>query len=66
MFFGCNAASDGFDKKLSGVLAGLQGVFNIADDMLIHGNDRKEHDERLLAVLVRLLEYMITLNRGKY
>ena len=65
VFFGCNAASEGFDEKLSGVLAGLQGVFNIADDMLIHGKDRKEHDERLLAVLVRLLEYGITLNRGK-
>ena len=28
--------------------------------MLIHGKDRKEHDKRLLAVLVRLLEYGIT------
>ena len=33
--------------------------------MLIHGKDRKEHDEQLLAVLVRLLEHRIMLNRGK-
>jgi len=29
-FFGCNAASEVFDKKLSEKLAGLKGVFNIA------------------------------------
>ena len=33
--------------------------------MLILGKYKREHDERLLAVLVRLLEYRITLNRGK-
>jgi len=33
--------------------------------MLEHGKDKEEHNERLLDVLVRLLDAGITLNRGK-
>ena len=65
LFFGCSSASEDFDSELGKKLAGLEGVIAIADDMLIHARTKEEHDERLLAVLVRLLESGITLSRGK-
>ena len=34
-------------------MAGLLGVANIADDVIIHGTDTKEHDENLMNVHVR-------------
>ena len=65
LFFGCSSASEDFDSELGKKLAGLKGVIAIADDMLIHAKTKEEHEERLLAVLVRLLESGITLSRGK-
>ena len=52
LFFGCSSASEDFANELGKKLAGLEGVIAIAD-------------QRLLAVLVRLLEAGITLSRGK-
>ena len=34
-------------------MAGLLGVANIADDVIIHGTDTKEHDKNLMNVHVR-------------
>ena len=65
LFFGCSSASEDFANELGKKLAGLEGVIAIADDMLIHAKAKEEHDQRLLAVLVRLLEAGITLSRGK-
>ena len=65
LFFGCSSASEDFANELGKKLAGLEGVIAIADDMLIHAKTKEEHDKRLLAVLVRLLEAGITLSRGK-
>ena len=65
LFFGSSSASEDFANELGKKLAGLEGVIAIADDMLIHAKTKEEHDQRLLAVLVRLLEAGITLSRGK-
>ena len=58
LFFGCSSASEDFANELGKKLAGLEGVIAIAIT-------KEGHDQRLLAVLVRLLEAGITLSRGK-
>lgn len=47
------------------MLRDLEGVICLIDDILIYGNTQEEHDERLLAVLTRLEEAGLTLNREK-
>ena len=44
-------------------MAGVQGVANIADDLIVHGQDIEEHDKNLNCVLKRLSEKQ--LNAGK-
>ena len=39
---------------------------NIADDLIVHGKDAGEHDKNLHAVLQRLRERGLTLNRAKF
>lgn len=47
------------------ILLGLEGVECNIDDVLIRGKDQQQHDERLEAVLKRLLEAGVTLNLDK-
>ena len=47
------------------ILLGLEGVECNIDDVLVHGKDQQLHDERLGAVLKRLLEAGVTLNLDK-
>ena len=50
---------------MSQILEGLAGVeCNIAD-VLFHRRDQEEHDKKLEAVLMRLLEAGVTLNLAK-
>ena len=65
LFFGCSSASEEFDDNLKGKLSGLRGVKNIADDILAYGKTREEHDANLKALLLRLLEEGITVNKKK-
>ena len=65
LFFGCNSASDEFDKCVQGKLAGLKGVKCIADDILIFGKTIGEHDANVKALLLRLLEAGLTVNKKK-
>ena len=44
---------------------GCEGAHNIADDIIVHGSSVQEHDERLKAVLKRLIEKELTLNKEK-
>lgn len=41
-------------------------TFNLADDILVHGPTREEHDKRLNLTLQRLQEAGLTLNTEKY
>ena len=44
------------------VPAGLEGIENISDDIIVHGPDRDTHDSGVLAVLRRLQELGLALN----
>ena len=50
---------------MSQILAGLDGVLVLIDDILVFGKDQEEHDARLEAVLQRLKTANVTLNREK-
>ncbi len=47
------------------ILEGLEGVLVLIDDILVHGKTQEEHDQRLSAVLKRLGEANLTLNKEK-
>ena len=63
--YGTNAAAEIFRKTLQGQLQGLKGVKNIANDIIVHGATREEHDENLDRCLKRLLDRGLRLNRSK-
>lgn len=63
--FGVACASEEFDEIMKQVLSGLNGVKSAADDILIFGKSRKEHDENLYQCLLRLLESGVTISREK-
>lgn len=52
--FGTKAAPEKFQLVVRQVLTGCEGVTNIADDIVVHGQGHKEHDRHLLAVIQRL------------
>ena len=43
----------------------LRGVFNISDDIIVHGRDAREHDTNLKAFLERSREKNVTFNQAK-
>ena len=61
---GVTIASAETNNELRQALAGLEGVEQIQDDVLIHGKG-KQHDERLAKALKRLKERGITLREEK-
>ena len=63
--FGITSAPEYFQKRMSDILAGLEGVVCMIDDVLIHGSTQDEHDRRLIAVLERLNQAKVTLNQAK-
>ena len=62
---GINASAEIFKHALQQSLHGIQGVRNIADDIIIHARSRKEHDVALQNCLQRLKENGLTLNAKK-
>ena len=52
--YGTNAAAEIFQYTLQTQLQGLKGVKNIADDIIVFGQTRGEHDENLDKCLARL------------
>ena len=60
--FGIASAPEVFQKTMSTILEGLDGVICHMDDVLIHGQNQKEHDTRVRAVLQRLQVAGLTLN----
>ncbi len=58
-------ASEQYQHEIAAVLAGIEGVENISDDIIIHAPDKESHDERLHAVLRRLENCDLTLNAEK-
>lgn len=46
-----NAGREKYQHIVTQTMAGLQGVANIADDLVVHGKDSEEHDRNLIKVL---------------
>ena len=63
--FGISSAPELFQKRMSKLLEGLDGVVCLMDDVLIFGRDQQEHDARLIKVLERVQSAGVTLNAGK-
>ena len=63
--FGVNSAAEQFQNLIQSALAGLPGVMNISDDIIVFGKDEQEHKERLAKCLQRLREKNLTINRSK-
>ena len=58
--FGVSSGSEKFQKNMN--LQALEGVECSIDDVLVHGKNQEEYDERLEAVLKRLVEAGVTFN----
>ena len=65
MPFGISAAPEFFQRQMTKLLEGLNGVACMMDDILVYGKNQYEHDRRLEVVMKRLEEAGMTLNRSK-
>ena len=63
--FGLVSVPDEFQRKMEEAFEGLKGIRILVDDILVYGKSRKEHDERLTAVLNRAKETGIRFNKDK-
>ena len=62
---GVNASPEHFQYIIQQALAGLEGVQNMADDILLYADSIEEHDKCLDALMKRLSEVGLTLNPKK-
>lgn len=63
--FGISAAPELFQKIMEALVAGLDGVIVYLDDVVVFGTTQDEHDKRLTALLERLEEHDVLLNKEK-
>ena len=63
--FGITSAPEFFQKQMSAILAGLEGVLCLMDDILVFGKDRAEHDKRLYMAMNQVQQAGVTLNAEK-
>ena len=63
--FGITSAPEHFQRRMTEILADLDGAVCLMDDILIYGETQQQHDERLDKVLQRLQESGLTLNVNK-
>ena len=63
--FRITSAPEHFQKRMSAILGGLEGVVCLMDGILVSGRDQEEHDTRLSAVLQRISSAGVTLNKEK-
>lgn len=65
LIFGVSSASEQYQHEIANALAGIEGVENISDDIIVNAGDQEMHDQRLHAVIKRLREWGLTLNSEK-
>ena len=58
-------AQDIFQSKLDSNFIGMEGVTRIANDMVIAGRDKMEHDRNFLAFMEKCMSNNLTLNAEK-
>ena len=62
---GIVVAQDIFQSKLDYIFIGMEGVTGIADDMVIAGRDKMEHDRNFLAFMEKCMHNNLTFNSEK-
>ena len=62
---GTVVAQDIFQSKLDSIFMGIEGVTEIADDMVIAGRDEMDHDRNFLAFMEKCMENNLTLHSEK-
>ena len=65
LLFGVCSASEQYQHEIASALAGIEGVQNISDDIVLHGPDTETHNRRLQQTIERLQECGLTLNAEK-
>ena len=64
--YGTRSAAEIFQETIREELThDLNGVFNISDDIIVHGRDTREHDANLKALLKKSREKNVTFNKAK-
>ena len=63
--YGASVGSEVCQHVIGQVLEGCHNARNIADDILVHGTTREEHDRSLENVLLRLQDKNLTVNPAK-
>ena len=63
--FGIKSSSEVFQRAISQIFENIDGCEVIADDILIWGQDKEEHNRRLCAVLEQIRQANMKLNREK-
>ena len=63
--FGISSAPEHFQKRMSRIFSGLEGVHCLMDDVLVFGKDKEEHNVRLTAALENIKTAGTTLNHSK-
>ena len=58
---GTVVAQDIFQSKLDSIFIGMEGVTEIADDMVIAGRDKMEHDRNFIAFMEKCMSNNLTL-----
>ena len=63
--FGIMSAPECFQKRISEILRGCEGVVGLVDDVLVYGRNAEEHHVRLMTVLETLKNAGVTHNKDK-
>ena len=63
--FGVSCAPEIFQNEIRQTLGRLNATLNISDDIIVHGKTREEYDQNIEALLNRLQEKNLTLNKDK-
>ena len=63
--FGIHSASEIFQVEIANIIAGIEGTANSQDDIIVWGNSRFEHDNRLQQVLKSISKAGLKLNKEK-
>ena len=63
--YGIKSAPEVYHKKIREMFQGLEGVDTSMDDIIVYGKNHEEHDKSLIAVLDRVKENNLKLNKDK-
>ena len=65
MPYGIHSASEIFQLEISKIISGLEGCANSQDDIIVWGNTKEQHDERLKVVFDHIRQSGLKLNAAK-